>query len=474
MRRRHVVLDRMLTAGLIDQAAYAIAVESPVIVRRLDYATNIRHAGWMAIDAGGHGRVLETTIDPERQSIVESIVARHADRLPEACDIAVVLVDTARAEVAALVGSSDPLDPRDGAVNGATSFRSPGSALKPFVYATAFEEHRLAPDSIIDDAPADFDGWRPRNIDREHLGRVTAAEALSASRNLPAILITRDLGPSKVAATLRRCGIPLPVGVVDRAGLSLVVGGIEVRPLDLAAAYATIARGGMHRPLHLLQEPSSAADDGYRVLSESTCAAIESCLAGPESDVSAALPFLAFKTGTSSGHRDALAAGWNRRWTVVVWVGRFDGGRDAELLGATAALPILEEILMHPDLATIRSPRPWTAWSVDEERIVGRVGEPRVPEIASPLDGTTLLADGPTLRFRPEIRRGPKARLYLDGAPISFGPIDLAPGRHELRVVEPGREPDSVSFDVVRDDVLRTTRAGLQASGSGSGGGITE
>ena len=454
MRRRAVVLDRMLAEGLIDQAQRDRAAAAPVMVRRRDAVDNDRHVGWMAIDAGGRGRVIETTIEPSRQEIVESIVAAHAGTLPKECDISVVLVDTETGEIRALVGSSDPLDPRDGRVNGATARRSPGSALKPFLYAAAFEDGRLAPDSMVDDAPADFAGWRPRNVDRRHLGRMPASEALRESRNLPALLVARGLGPDRIERVLHDVGLPIDGSDLERAGLAIAVGGVEIRPIELAEAYSTLARGGMHQPLLLLQRESGrdAAPTTVtrRVLSERTCAAIETCLAGPAVDDAELLPFMAAKTGTSSAHRDAVAAGWNRRWTAVVWVGRFDGSPDPELLGADAARPILHDLLHHPSFATPRTPRPFESWTVADDRAIGRLGPPRVPEIVEPADGTVLLAIDGVAHIRPTIERGPTAKLFLDGRPVQFDALALAPGRHELRVVEPGREPHAITIDVVR------------------------
>jgi penicillin-binding protein 1C len=457
MRRRHVVLDRMLAEGLIDETQHARADAEPVMIRTRDGIGNDRHVGWMAIDAAGRGRVIETTIDPIRQEIIESIVADHALGLPTEVDVAVVLVETETGAIRGLVGSSDPRDPRDGRVNGATTRRSPGSALKPFLYAAAFEDERLGPDSIVDDAPADFAGWRPRNVDRRHLGRMPASEALRTSRNLPALLVARGLGPDRIEAALHDVGLPITSADLERAGLAIAVGGVEVRPIDLAEAYATLARGGVHRPLRLLRDddesaehPDDADRPGRRVLSERTCAAIETCLAGPAGDDAEVLPFMAAKTGTSSAHRDAVAAGWNRRWTAVVWVGRFDGASDPALLGADAARPILHDVLHHPSLATPRTPRPFASWTVAEDRAVGRLGPSRIPEIVEPADGTVLLAVDGSATVRPTVQRGPRAKLFLDGRPVAFETLELAPGRHEIRVVEPGRDPHAVTVEVVR------------------------
>lgn len=438
MRRRDVVLKRMHETGVISDAQFFGAMKERPLLRSGAARTNDAHAGWMALQRDGGG-VHRSTIDPGMQSIVDGLVDRHARRLPGELDIAVVLVELETAAVRGLVGSSDFRDPRDGQINGVTTPRSPGSALKPFVYAAAFEARRLAPDSIVEDAPLDLDGWRPRNIDRRWLGEITAAEALALSRNAPALRIAHDLGSGPTTAMMRRCGLDVDSVAEGRAGLSLVVGGLEVTPWSLAEAYATLGRGGVHMPLRLLESDDSVP---RRVVSEATCLALEHCLAGPSDDADAVLPFLAAKTGTSSGHRDALAAGWNETWAAVVWVGRFDGGGDPVLLGADAALPMLEELLHHPALATVRSSVSLPRWAV--RRQVGRSTGPRTA-ILEPRDGDVLYAQGDAARITPLLRTcSEDAVLFLNGAPVTMEVMDLRPGRHELRLIEPGSEPHAV------------------------------
>jgi penicillin-binding protein 1C len=445
--RRNLILHRMEQCGFITPDQYVAAVREVVLFRSPEVARNDMHVGWMALrHAGGLGggpALLQTTIDPEAQALAEAIVHRHALALPEHLDIALVLVDLETAGIAALVGSSNFADVHDGQVNGAAARRSPGSALKPFVYAAAFESGRLSPESIVDDAPLDLAGWRPRNIDRVWLGEMTAAEALRLSRNTPALRIARDIGLPSVQAVLRRCGLGVSRDQAARAGLSIAVGGVEVPPLELVEAYATLARGGVHMPIRLLADEPELR---RRVLSEQTCSAIEHCLAGPVSDAAAALPLLAAKTGTSSGHRDAIAAGWNRRWSAVVWVGRFDDGGDPSLLGADAAMPVLRELLYHPLLATVRTHRPYAQWQV--RRAVGRSIQ-RVPAIVEPRAGEVLYALGGDITLTPQLRTaGGRAVLFLDGAPVEEGRLRLGPGTHELRLVEPGYPPHAINITV--------------------------
>ena len=445
--RKDTILWRMHEAGMITTKQYRSAIEEIILIRRSAPLRNDTHAGWMALGQAGGDRVMEMTLRPDAQEIAEDLVSRHAKMLPEELDIAIVLVDLKDSSVSAMVGSSDFSDPRDGQVNGATARRSPGSALKPFVYATAFEDRRLAPDSIVDDAPLDLDGWRPRNLDHGYLGEMPAAEALKLSRNTPALRIAKGLGLSRLISTLRCCGIRVPSNAAERAGLAMVVGGLEVPPLELAAAYATLARGGVFMPLRLLEKDPLLS---RRVLSRDTCTAIEECLAGPPDEFSEAMPFIAAKTGTSSGHRDAIAAGWNRAYAAVVWVGRFDGGSDPDLLGADAALPILQELLHHPALLTVRTPQEWNLWAV--RRQVGR-STPRLPAILEPRDGDAIYALSGDVELSAMIRTsGDRAVLFLDGAPIQGSMIRLQPGMHELRLVEKGLPPHAITFEVIGPD----------------------
>ena len=441
--RRNQILNRMLQSNFITHAQYQEALQEVILIRHAIHYKNDLHVGWMALGRDIGEPVLQTTINPEAQRIANSIVKQHTHLLPEHLDVALVLVNLETSGIAALIGSSNFADPRDGQVNGATARRSPGSALKPFVYAAAFEAGRLSPEAIVDDAPIDLGGWRPRNIDRLYLGKMTAAEALRQSRNTPALRIARDLGLPTVLSMLERCGIPVSTKSERNTGLSSVVGGMEVPLVDLVSGYATLARGGVQMPVRLLE---SEPQIRRRALSEQTCAAIETCLVGPTNDAALVLPFLAAKTGTSSGHRDAVAAGWNRKWAAVVWVGRFDDGGDPLLLGADAALPILQELLHHPMFTTVRTARTYEPWEI--HRPVGCKQE-KIPAILEPRDGEVLYALDQAIDLLPQLHtKGDGAVLFLNGAPVRSETLRLVPGEYELRLVEHGMPPHAVNIQV--------------------------
>ena len=180
-----------------------------------------------------------------------------------------------------------------------------------------------------------------------------------------------------------------------------------------------------------------------------TCAALESALLGAEGIEGAALPFIAAKTGTSSGLRDAIAAGWNARYAAVVWIGRFDGGSDPALVGGDSALPLLERLLHHPTLRTTRPLRAEAEWLVRDQvaAIEGRQG----PRIIEPRDGDRLVARNGEAFIIPRIEDadGRRTTLFLDGRPIEVGRRRIALGAHELRLVGEDGARHVIDFEVV-------------------------
>ncbi len=342
--RRDHVLDRMWVSGVIDRRSWRAARAEPVRLARRSRASSAPHFATLALARRPGGGT--TTLDLDLQREVELLAAEHAATLPAGSDVALVIVDVAESGVLALVGSLDPEGAIDGQVNGATARRSPGSTLKPFIYAAAFESGRLEPESVVQDAPLDLAGWRPANFDRGHSGSVTAAEALRRSLNLPALAVARRAGLSRCLGVIEASGLRLGPGAARRSGLSLVTGGSEARLIDVVNGYATLARGGVHRPLRFFADEVAPAT---RALSTRTSKALERILS------SAVAPPLGWdrgrgsrdfmwKTGTSAGHRDAWAVGHDGRYAVGVWVGRFGGSPHAAYVGRTAAEPLLARV----------------------------------------------------------------------------------------------------------------------------------
>lgn len=299
---------------------------------------------------------VRTTLDADLQRDAEALVRTHAARLAKkgASTAAVVVVDNATGDVLASIGSADYGDATiAGAFDIARARRQPGSALKPFVYAMAFERG-VSPMQVLADVPTEFgdDGhpYAPENFDGGFVGPVSAREALAGSLNVPAVRLTSEIGAANVVERLRASGLSL-AGGAKRLGLSVVLGSGEVSPLELAAAYATLARGGVHRPL---REDASAPPGGEtRVFEAPAIAAISDALSDPFARIRGLRtrgPFefpypVAIKTGTSTGYRDAWTAGYTRERTVVVWVGNANGAPTNRLTGAVGAGPLFFDVM---------------------------------------------------------------------------------------------------------------------------------
>jgi len=368
LARRRSVLEALHTGGWIDEVEFERAAAAPLglvggAFEGDSSAPRARRTGATAIDASHvAGWALAqrptggtTLIEPDLQREVERIVAAHVPHLPPGTDVAVVIIDVERAALIALVGSADPTDPVDGQVDGARALRSPGSALKPLVYAAAFESGRFDARSILDDGPVELGGWRPSNFDGGNDGPVRLDEALRRSLNLPALRVAQAVGVERCIGLIEAAGARLEPAAASRAGLTLVTGGTPVRLVELTNVYATLARGGLFEPVRVFADEPRRTP--LRAVTQRACEMVTAILSSSERAPSirggashvAARPFM-WKTGTSSGHVDALAVGHDGRVALGVWVGRFDGGGHPAYTGSEAAEPILAELFVGPQL----------------------------------------------------------------------------------------------------------------------------
>jgi len=297
-------------------------------------------------------RELRTTLDLTLQKRVEELLRAAVGVLTGVTNAACVVLDNADAAVLAYTGSVDFWSRRDsGQVDGARAYRSPGSTLKPLLYAYAYGKRLLAPDEQLADIPLGTLAWQPENFDRSARGFVNAQEALRKSYNLTAVRLLRRVGDERFRRFLAEAGILKRLGAAP--GLALILGASELRLIDLAAAYSALARGGAMRTPHIL---AGGNGGGERVLfTPEACHLVNEALTG--TPFGAARPEgFACKTGTSWGRRDAWAIAYTPRFTVGLWVGNFSGESSPSLVGAEAARPCAIEILSWLD------PRPsWPA-----------------------------------------------------------------------------------------------------------------
>jgi penicillin-binding protein 1C len=444
IQRRHRVLMRMQELGTINEHQLAEADATELSLRDPSkLPLSATHAAWMALQRRPAGGV--TTIDMDLQQATAEWVAIHRTGMPDRTDIAVVVIDINPGDLVALIGSADPSDPIDGQVNGATARRSPGSTLKPFVYAAAFESGRLEPNSILMDEPITLAEWSPRNFSRTFLGEVTAAEALRRSLNIPAITVANQVGLARCGGLMRAAGVDLPEGAEDKSGLAIVVGASEVTLIHLTNAYATIGRGGLHRPLRLFPDQKNPARS---VMRSRTAAALDDILGShrrPQPNISPNAPWFMWKTGTSARRRDAWAVGHNGRFAIGVWVGQFDGSTRTSYVGAQAAEPLLRSLFHSALFRSGRATPGAVQWSVPVP--LGAQIAQRL-RIEHPAEGVTYEAFHGAYILKPRAN-AEQLSWFLNGRPVeAIDRIQPGIGRHQLICTDLNGRTANVRFVV--------------------------
>ena len=292
-----------------------------------------------------------STLDLEKQQLLERRIADNVatNRNRGIQNAAALLVDTRTMDVLAQVGSADfgKID-IDGQVDGTRALRSPGSTLKPFVYALALEQGLIHPLSILTDAPRSFGEYNPENFDREFLGPIRACDALARSRNIPAVELTSRLSHPTLYEFLINAGVRLPKPE-SFYGLALPLGGAEVSMQDLVRLYASLANNGELRPLRW-KSSDPITTRGKRIVSpEAAFLTLEMLSHVPRPEMNCAdgnhsAPVF-WKTGTSHGFRDAWSIAFFDHYVLGVWVGNFNGRANQEFVGRTAAAPLLFQII---------------------------------------------------------------------------------------------------------------------------------
>jgi penicillin-binding protein 1C len=339
---RNRVLDRLAAAGIVPADEAARAKAEPVPSARRPMPTLAPHAAEAAMAAAPDAKVQRLTIDANLQRNLEELARDRAHALGPEISVALVAVDNATGEVLARVGSADYFDAaRAGQVDMTQALRSPGSALKPFIYALALEDGLVHPETLIDDRPVRYGAYAPENFDLTFQGTVTVRKALQMSLNVPAVALLDAVHASRFTARLAQAGgaLVLPKGEVP--GLAMGLGGVGVRLFDLTMLYAGLARLGTTVPLHERLAEAAHVPAPQRLVDPVAAWYVGNVLLGTPPPDNAAAGRIAFKTGTSYGYRDAWSVGFDGKVTIGVWVGRPDGAPVPGLIGRAAAAPIL-------------------------------------------------------------------------------------------------------------------------------------
>jgi len=310
---------------------------------------------------------VDTTLDAGLQRLVERQVQRYIAEYGDRGirNVAALLLDSSSMSVKAWVGSADYANEAiDGQVDGVLAKRSPGSALKPLIYAMALDQGILHPRTILRDSPTSFGPFTPENFDGRFLGPIPAEDALIRSRNIPAVWVSMQLKQPSFHGFLESAGVR---GLKSESyyGLALALGGVEVTMEELASLYGVLANQGILQPIRVVQPARPLQPpEGPRMLSpEAAFITLEMLHRNPRPDEDGTLPVrtrwpVAWKTGTSWGFRDAWSAGIAGRYVLVVWIGDFSGRGNPSFVGVDAAAPLFFRIVDALNLARAAEPVP--------------------------------------------------------------------------------------------------------------------
>ena len=371
---RDKVLTRMAATGVLASGEADEATQEAIPNRRRPMPFLAAHlADRLVTDAPGQ---LEhhTTIDGALQRAVEHLARQAVLPLDDDANLAIIVADHCRRVVTAYAGSADFFaDRRSGQIDFVRAVRSPGSALKPFIYGIGFEDRVIHPETVIEDVPRRFGDYAPTNFDPVFSGDVTVREALIRSLNIPAVAVLERVGPARLAARLRSAGAPLRFYDEETGPtLPIALGGVGTTLFDLATAYAALADGGEAAPLRLTEDAAGLAADpvtahsGPRLMAPMAAWYVTSILADIPPPSARLDPVyaragrrIAYKTGTSYGFRDAWAVGYDARHTVAIWAGRPDGTPSPQRYGRNTAAPLLFrvfELLPTPAADVVTTP----------------------------------------------------------------------------------------------------------------------
>ncbi len=392
---RDVLLRKMWRWGLITREEFERSLKIP-LPRRKPFPKRAPHLCDF-LKEKFPGVFINSTVDPVVQGKVEKVLSLHRRRLEElgASQAAVVVIENSPGKLRAAVGSLDYWNSPGGQIKGFNLFRSPGSALKPFIYIMALEKGAITTESLLPDAPLSFGGFSPRDFDSSWRGLVKAEDALSLSLNLPFVYLLRQVGYREFLRRLKEGGVvgPFPD---ENYGLSAAIGGMEVRLMDLTNLYSSLARGGIFKQVAMVK---GEGGKGRRIFQAGAVYLALRALSRRGRPDAPSLKYFTFpnavvywKTGTSWGRRDAWSLGFSRKYTVGVWVGNFDSRGSPGIVGARAAGPLMFDIFRALERKVWSGKYPWFPRAREElvpERVCAFSGYP--PSSACPHTGEVLV-----------------------------------------------------------------------------------
>lgn len=413
-KARERVLERVEQAGLVTSDEVSAARAEPIPTARRPFPALSPHVAEQAVAEAPATRVQKLSLDARLQASLEGLARERSLGLAPQVSIAILAVDNETGEIRASVGGVDYFAvERAGSLDLTRALRSPGSALKPFIYALAFDNGIAHPETMLEDRPARYGIYIPENFDMTFQGMVSARKALQLSLNVPAVELLSALGPQRFLSRLRDAGIAVAMPRDSGApGLAVGLGGLGITLQDLTRADVGLARGGEMLPLRFRQQDAQAGP-APRLVDPVAAWYVADTLLGAPPPLNAVPGRIAYKTGTSYGYRDAWAVGFDRKHTIGIWVGRADNGAVPGLVGRTVAAPILFDAFARLGI----DPRPFPQ---PADAIVANTGHlpPPLRHLRQDVPKTVAAMTTPTLKlaFPPDGARIDLSAAALDGS----------------------------------------------------------
>ncbi|KQO83619.1 penicillin-binding protein 1C [Rhizobium sp. Leaf262] len=349
---RERVLQRLAVSKVVGEGEASRAAIAAIPTKRLDLPSYAPHLAQAARARFPQSVTVASTLRLPIQRELEALAQRSAEKLGDKVSVAIVMADSTTGDIIADVGSSDFLDnDRRGWVEMSRAVRSPGSTLKPFIYGLAFENGLIAQETIIEDRPADFSGYRPRNFDMQYQGDVSIRQALQLSLNVPAVRLLDAVSPAALMVRFRRASVQMVLPKAEAPGLAIALGGAGLSLVDLVQLYAALANDGQPVQLGDGVRARPQVLDVDPLFSKAAIWNISDVLSGVLPPLGMKQRGIAYKTGTSYGYRDAWSVGYDGRYVIGVWAGRADNGSVPGLAGYVSAAPILFEAFTKSGIA---------------------------------------------------------------------------------------------------------------------------
>ena len=355
VEERNRWLKKFAKEKLFTEKEIEDALAEPLIASRGTVPHYIPHLSYKlktSLSRSSNAELVKTNIDLNTQLKTEKLVEDYTriQKLRNINNAAVMIIDNRTHRVITYVGSSSFKDSLDGGqVNGANAVRQPGSTLKPLLYALCFDEGLLTPKTVMTDVAVNYQGYAPENYDQKFNGYVSVEYSLEHSLNIPAVKSLKMLGHEKLVRKLIQCNFKQIERDQRKLGLSMILGGCGTTLEELTGLFSTFASNGNYVSPAYLQNDTGQI--GKNIISPAANFMINEILSKVDRpdfplnwSSTERMPKIAWKTGTSYGKRDAWSIGYNRNFTVGVWVGNFSGVGVADLSGANVATPLLFKI----------------------------------------------------------------------------------------------------------------------------------